>query len=127
MINIEKKRGCMENDIQKTKKVLFIDSSREWCETIRILLSKSIYDVVTFEDLPDGQNYWKDNSEDLDLVICVPDVHEEEDGIDFLTDISDIGLKVLVFGEDCYDLPSYSKTSVSKEALLAKMDAAIAA
>jgi len=109
------------------KNLLYVDDSKEWTFTAKLILEDTDYNLISFNDLPEAKQYWKENSETLSLVICDGSINETNDGRRWANELHIAGHKAMILsGDDTLGkVPALYKGKFNSETFLAAIKKAI--
>lgn len=110
-------------DENNKKNILYVDDRDTWTSTVELLLEdETEYNLVTFNDLAEAKEYWKENSETLTLVSCDGSINETDDGRNWAAELHSAGFKAMILSTDGHGkVPLLEKVKFGKETLLSKM------
>ncbi len=119
------KRGLVNENNKKN--VLYVDDSYEWTRTAEILLKgETEYNLITFNDLAEAKEYWRENSETLSLVICDGSINETDDGRNWAAELRNAGYKAMILSTEGHGkVPLLKKSKFGRKTFLAKMKSVI--
>ncbi len=114
-------------DENNKKNVLYVDDRDTWTRTVKMLLEdEAEYNLVTFNDLAEAKEYWKENSETLSLVICDGSINVTDDGRNWAAELHNAGYKSMILSTEGHGkVPLLGKGEIGRETLLAKMESVI--